>query len=430
MLSILAIFISSFFSLHTRVSAVDPLDLTQQSSEITYVYEVEPNGYFELADNMGLMQSDISVWAFGQIGDPYNDVDIWKFTLPSSGSVSIYAYWAGNHYTKGYEDDLAIGLFEYSYGEYNLITVGKLETSGMFTFRVIRESLTQGTYYLMLYPFNNQWISLYRNEDYHIQLDYYPAKALSDIRMSKLPKVHYLPGENIDPTGGVVYASYTDGSRQSHSLTSNMLSGYNPYSNVYGPQTVTVTFEGLKTSFEVYLNRFTDVPYGHSVYTRINDLADKGIINGYQDNTFRPNNNITRAQAAVMIVRALGIDQKGKTSNFADVPTSHASYEFISAAYEAGIISGYSADNTFRPNDNITRQQIAVMIQRAFNIEHSGSEVSFADVKDSMPSKRFIEALASNRIINGYSDGTFRPTNNTTRAQFSSMIYNAMRYGK
>ena len=170
---------------------------------------------------------------------------------------------------------------------------------------------------------------------------------------------------------------------------------------------------------------FSDVPFDHRANKHIESLAQKGIINGYSDGTFRPNANITRAQAAIMIVRAVGLEYRGKTSSFTDVPSSHSAYEFISAAYDAGILSGYS-DGTYRPNANITRAQIAIMVTRAFNLSHSGKEVSFTDVPDGYAPKRFIETLASHGVINGYSDGTFRPNNQTTRAQFSIMIYNAL----
>ena len=265
-----------------------------------------------------------------------------------------------------------------------------------------------------------------------LRMSYYPVPYMQrtvDIKVTKNPtKVHYINGDVLDLSGAVVVSVLRNGNHEVIQHIDLKVDGFNSSSHIYGQQTLTIEYEGFKTNVNVYLNRFVDVIYGHQAYSRINDLAQKGIINGYHDNTFRPNNNITRTQAAVMIVRALGIDYRGKKSDFTDVPSSHPSYEFISAAYQAGIISGYSIDNTFRPNDNITRQQIAVMIQRAFNVVHSGSDVSFSDVKSSMPSKSYIETLASQKIINGYSDGTFRPTNNTTRAQFSTMIYNALRY--
>jgi alpha-tubulin suppressor-like RCC1 family protein len=250
------------------------------------------------------------------------------------------------------------------------------------------------------------------------------------ISISQLPfKLNYIQGVDLDPTGGQISVITYEGSLSTLPLTLDMLSGYDPYSSVYGPQTVTVTYQGVTTTFEVYLNRFIDVPYGHRNYIHINALVDLGIINGYSDNTFRPNNTLTRAQAAIMIVRAAGLSTEGVSSSFTDVPPSHAAYKFISAAYQIGIINGYS-DGTFRPNANVTRAQIAIMVQRAFNVQASETIITFTDVPEGYAPKKFIETLASQKIVNGYSDGTFKPLNNVTRAQFSTMIYNAIQYAQ
>jgi hypothetical protein len=257
-----------------------------------------------------------------------------------------------------------------------------------------------------------------------------PPSQAKSIDVSQLPvKLNYVQGVELNPTGGQLQVKTYDGSTQNIAIILDMLSGYDPNSLVYGPQTVIVTYQGLTTSFEVYLNRFIDVPYGHRNYTHINALVGLGIINGYSDNTFRPNNTLTRAQTAIMIVRAAGISTDEVSSNFTDVPPTHAAYKFISAAYQTGIINGYS-DGTFRPNANVTRAQIAIMVQRAFNIQASGTIVSFTDVPEGYAPKKFIEILASQKIVNGYSDGTFKPLNNVTRAQFSTMIYNAIQYAQ
>ena len=242
-------------------------------------------------------------------------------------------------------------------------------------------------------------------------------------------RVQYLRGQILDLSGGVIRIETYGGSSTTTAITASMISGYNPYSSTYGPQTITVTYAGKTTTFEVYLNRFIDVPYGHRNYAHINTLVELGIINGYSDSTFRPNNTLTRAQAAIMIARAIGLSTEGVSSNFSDVPSTHAAYKFISAAQNAGIINGYS-DGTFRPNASITRAQIAIMVQRAFQVQASGTTISFSDVPVGYAPKSFIETLASQRIVNGYSDGTFKPTSNITRAQFSTMINNAIEYSK
>jgi hypothetical protein len=264
-----------------------------------------------------------------------------------------------------------------------------------------------------------------------VNLPYYPIsyeKRPVGLEIVKLPtKINYIIGESLSLAGAEIYMLLRDGSKAVVNNDHVSISGFEPYIEQFGPQTVTVTYQGLTTTFEVYLNRFTDVPYGHRNYTHINALVGLGIINGYSDNTFRPSNTLTRAQAAIMIVRAIGLSTEGVSSSFTDVPPTHAAYKFISAAYQAGIINGYS-DGTFRPNANVTRAQIAIMVQRAFNVQASETVISFTDVPEGYAPKKFIETLASQKIVNGYSDGTFKPLNNVTRAQFSTMIYNAIQY--
>jgi hypothetical protein len=366
---------------------------------------------------MGIVSSNVGKWGHGQIEDPYKDLDFWKFTIPANGSVSIYLAWmGGSHFTDGNERDLHFGLYDSSY---SLVASGNFEYAGYsyFAYRVIRADLSAGTYYLRVSVFQNDNTSLYRNETYNIQLNY-KSVPLSSITMARLPKINYLPGEVFDSTGGIINASYSDGSKQMHTLTNSMISGYNRFAS-YGPQTVFVNYGGKTTSFVVYTVRFSDVPYNHRSFAHINTLVDLGIINGYNDNTFRPNNTLTRAQAAIMIARAIGLSTEGVSSNFSDVPSTHSAYKFISAAEKAGIINGYN-DGTFRPNAPITRAQIAVMIQRAFQVQTSGTQMSFTDVPEGYAPKKFIEILASQKIVNGYSDGTFKPLNNVTQ---SSVLY-------
>jgi hypothetical protein len=140
---------------------------------------------------------------------------------------------------------------------------------------------------------------------------------VSSISMLTLPtKTSYLFGEALNLTGAKLNVFLKDGTTKTANITSSMVSGYNPKASVYGPQTVSVVYYGSTfTTFQVSLDRFSDVPYGHRNYAHINALVELGIINGYSDSTFRPNNTLTRAQAAIMIVRAAGISTEGVSSS-------------------------------------------------------------------------------------------------------------------
>ncbi|HMA32892.1 MAG TPA: S-layer homology domain-containing protein [Chloroflexia bacterium] len=172
--------------------------------------------------------------------------------------------------------------------------------------------------------------------------------------------------------------------------------------------------------------RFSDVCPTYWAYTYIEFLAARGIVSGYGDNTFRPDSTATRAQLAKMIVVARGWPvTTPATPSFADVPASNPFYGYVETARAHGVISGY-ADGTFRPNNTVTRAQISKMVVTAFGwaINTTGGP-HFADVPPTDPFYGYIETAYNHSIVSGYGT-TFRPGNNVTRAQLSKMLYGAM----
>ncbi|HZJ98908.1 MAG TPA: leucine-rich repeat protein, partial [Tissierellaceae bacterium] len=174
--------------------------------------------------------------------------------------------------------------------------------------------------------------------------------------------------------------------------------------------------------------KFSDIPLDHWAHEYIMNLSSEDVINGYRDGSFGAGDNITRAQAAVMIVNALDIEYKGKVPAFKDVAKDYWAAEQIAAANEAGILNGNKAGE-FKPGDYITRAQIAVMISNAYKFKQAGGYKNFKDVpvgSNGHWAYEKIEILASNGIISGYRDGNFGPGDNTTRAQFSVILSKAM----
>lgn len=100
--------------------------------------------------------------------------------------------------------------------------------------------------------------------------------------------------------------------------------------------------------------------------SQIQTLADKFILNGTSTNTFSPKSPVTRAQFATMLVTAIGLDKQATTNAFADVKGNEWFAQDVTAAYQAGLITGY--DGNFRPNDQITRQDLTVMLARAIKL--------------------------------------------------------------
>jgi hypothetical protein len=163
--------------------------------------------------------------------------------------------------------------------------------------------------------------------------------------------------------------------------------------------------------------------YGHWAERQIRDLVASGVISGYPDGCFRPNQAISRAEFATMIVKTLGLSSSG-TKLFADT-RGHWGHYTIAAAYEAGIVSGYDS-NRFGPDDPITREQMAVMIVRATGLTNRDSQLSFVDSRAiSTWARSAVTRAAAQKIIMGYPDNTFRPANPATRAEAVSIFARA-----
>jgi chitodextrinase len=163
---------------------------------------------------------------------------------------------------------------------------------------------------------------------------------------------------------------------------------------------------------------------GHWANISINELVSLGAIAGYPDGSFRPDSNITRAEFAVVLAKAFKLEpQNGKV--FADT-AGHWARDYIAAAAASGIVSGYD-DNAFGPDDPITREQMAVMIVKAAGLSPVEEETIFADSSRIADwARRAVATASRNGIISGYPDNTMRPLGNATRAEAVTVIAEAL----
>ncbi len=166
---------------------------------------------------------------------------------------------------------------------------------------------------------------------------------------------------------------------------------------------------------------FKDVSEGHTFYEEIEYLSSKKIISGYEGGVFKPNISVSRAEAAIMIGRALGLDGKATNTKFRDVTAKVTGSGYIAAAVEKGIIKGYS-DGTYRPFEPVTRGQMAIFLDRAFELEEFNRTNPFSDVSPNQAAYESIINANANGIAQGYSDSTFRPDKPVTRGQFSGFM--------
>ena len=159
----------------------------------------------------------------------------------------------------------------------------------------------------------------------------------------------------------------------------------------------------------------------------VNELHEKGIVNGRTATLFAPNENLTRAELVQLLANMKGIDistYKNKTSKFADVNKNAWYYAAVAWAEENNIVYGVSADK-FAPEKNISREDTAAIIYRYMGISADTNAKSFADSASiSGYAKEAVGTLSSKGIINGYPDNSFKSKNTVTRAETASILYN------
>ncbi|WMI82021.1 S-layer homology domain-containing protein [Anaerotignum sp. MB30-C6] len=164
--------------------------------------------------------------------------------------------------------------------------------------------------------------------------------------------------------------------------------------------------------------------HGHWAEKTITEWQEKGLISGYQDGTFKPNKPATRAEFARILNQALGLREKGNVA-FSDVSVSDWFYNDVSVALGEKYTAGFP-DGTFKPNDTITRAQAAVFIAKAVEVT-GGSVGIFTDSYD-IPgwAKDSIGAIVAKGYMSGYPDGTFKPNTVLTRAEAVSTLNRIM----
>ncbi len=166
---------------------------------------------------------------------------------------------------------------------------------------------------------------------------------------------------------------------------------------------------------------FKDIS-GHWAEDEIKKMADKGILNGKGDEKFSPDDSVTRAELAAIIARAF--DLSGSTNKFSDVTDNAWYMPYICAVSEMGYING--ADGLYRPDDTLTRQEIAVVlmnISKGRGMEKTSHSMNFTDSnKCSAWAKEAIDFVSSLGLMNGVGDNNFDPTGYVTRAQAAVIL--------
>jgi competence protein ComEC len=169
---------------------------------------------------------------------------------------------------------------------------------------------------------------------------------------------------------------------------------------------------------------FFDLNESHPFFDEIMYLSDHNIVRGTSANAFNPQAKVTRAEAATMISRALGLDGTKRPSSFSDVSSQSYAVGYIESAVENGIIKGYS-DQTFRPNDIVNRGEMAIFLARAFELDEQ-IDVDYYDIFMKMASYESIKKVSKAGIAQGLNNGFYLPYKEITRAEFSAFLARAL----
>ncbi|WP_394188547.1 S8 family serine peptidase [Paenisporosarcina quisquiliarum] len=169
---------------------------------------------------------------------------------------------------------------------------------------------------------------------------------------------------------------------------------------------------------EIHLPDFSDVPSEFWAYKDINQLRDRHIILGYEDNTFKPHSSIRRDHVTVLLSKAIDLPSVLEAADFVDVQVTYRYYPEIKKAQLAGLVSGDLGK--FNPQENLTRAQMAKVLVLAFDLKKKG-EHSFVDVSKNHWASDYISILYSNGITIG-DNGKYSPESPVTRAHFAAFL--------
>jgi lactocepin len=183
--------------------------------------------------------------------------------------------------------------------------------------------------------------------------------------------------------------------------------------------TTTTTFDVYKTSRSP--KYYKDVSSSHWAFEEINTLSVMGILTGGTSTMFEPAKDVTRLDAAKMMVRALGLSTSNlpapKYSDISKLKKSDPEgYKAIAALTDEGLMSG--SKGKFNPQGSLTRGELAKLLVQAFELEGSASQ-TFKDVKKGSLFAPYVSIAVSNHVMNPYKDGSFNVSKKVTRADFA-----------
>lgn len=173
---------------------------------------------------------------------------------------------------------------------------------------------------------------------------------------------------------------------------------------------------------------FPDIE-NHWAKAFIEGLLDKGLISGFGDGTFKPNEKMTRAQYAALLVKAFDPEPKREAKNFLDVSDKSWAKDVIQKAYRGGFLSGYPGD-MFRQGDNVERVQVLVSLVNGLELSEADTNaLDFYEDSDEIPEygKEEVATATKKQIVVNHPDvNKLNPTKAATRGEVAAMVYQAL----
>lgn len=208
------------------------------------------------------------------------------------------------------------------------------------------------------------------------------------------------------------------------SVGSNNIEKPTPTTNVPPPLgDDQITIHDKENITTIHKSIFSDVTNNHWANEYINQAADMGIVSGYEDGTFLPDKEMTRAEFATVLWNIAGKPVVEDSIIFEDVAENDWFYKPVSWAYKNGYISGVS-ETEFAPDENITREQITTILYRYKGYTKTKTVIdTFDDFKT--VSDYAVDAMnwaVSGKIISGTTDTTLSPKSSATRAQLAAIM--------
>ena len=194
------------------------------------------------------------------------------------------------------------------------------------------------------------------------------------------------------------------------------------------PQSIVSNTVSIDSVDNVLINNDNKSTYNVMLYTnRFGSQSHKKYVEGYPDKTIRPDNEITRAEVAVMFAKILNLDVSSSGGQiYSDVPESHWAFKYVNAVSKAGLFKGYDG-NIFKPNNSITRAELATAIFRDLKLEEVVPlETHFSDIVGHW-AWGYVEEVYRLKLVSGYGNGLFLPDNKIKRSEVITML-NRMLY--